>query len=388
MISFENTAVAFAGKNDADLKKAYWLFNLVSNPTLVKFGKVATNFALATHLPIKGLVKKTIFKQFCGGETIEECDNAIKYLKDNGVGAILDFSVEGKHEIEDFDRTAQEIIKTIEAASKNTNIPFAVFKLTGVTTFGLLQSWSNRTLTENDTQRKERATNRINAICAKAFELNVPVFIDAEESWIQPAIDEIALNLMRKYNGEKAIIYNTAQLYRHDRLAYIKDLYHIAEQENFYVGLKIVRGAYMEKERDRAEEHNYPSPIQPNKLATDNDFNAALDFCLTHINRIAFCAGTHNEESSIKLTELLTQFNIAKNDERIYFAQLFGMSDHISFNLADHGYNVAKYLPYGPVKEVLPYLIRRAEENTSVKGQTGRELGLITKELKRRKNKK
>ena len=251
-----------------------------------------------------------------------------------------------------------------------------------------MQSWSNRTLTENDTQRKERATNRINAICAKAFELNVPVFIDAEESWIQPAIDEIALNLMRKYNGEKAIIYNTAQLYRHDRLAYIKDLYHIAEQENFYVGLKIVRGAYMEKERDRAEEHNYPSPIQPNKLATDNDFNAALDFCLTHINRIAFCAGTHNEESSIKLTELLTQFNIAKNDERIYFAQLFGMSDHISFNLADHGYNVAKYLPYGPVKEVLPYLIRRAEENTSVKGQTGRELGLITKELKRRKNKK
>jgi len=388
MISFENTAVAFAGKNDADLKKAYWLFNLVSNPTLVKFGKVATHFALAMHLPIKGLVKKTIFKQFCGGETIEECDNAIKYLKDNGVGAILDFSVEGKHEIEDFDRTAQEIIKTIEAASKNTNIPFAVFKLTGVTTFGLLQSWSEGTLNENDAPRKERATNRINAICAKAFELNVPVFIDAEESWIQPAIDEIALNLMRKYNGEKAIIYNTAQMYRHDRLAYIKDLYHIAEQENFHIGLKIVRGAYMEKERNRAEEKKYLSPIQPNKQATDNDFNAALDFCLAKVARISICAGTHNEESSIKLTELIAKFNIAKNDERIYFAQLFGMSDHISFNLADSGYNVAKYLPYGPVKEVLPYLIRRAEENTSVKGQTGRELGLINKELRRRKNKK
>jgi proline dehydrogenase len=387
MISFENTTVAFAGKTDADLKKAYWLFKLVANHSLVKFGKLATNFALATRLPIKGLVKKTIFKQFCGGETIEECVAAINYLKNNGVGAILDFSVEGKHEIEDFDRTAQEIIKTIEAAGQNANIPFAVFKLTGVTTFGLLQSWSEGTLTEKDTPRKERATKRINDICAKACELNVPVFIDAEESWIQPAIDEIALDLMRKYNGEKAIIYNTAQMYRHNRLAYIKGLYNIAEQENFYVGLKIVRGAYMEKERDRAEEKNYPSPIQPNKQATDNDFNAALDFCLASVARIAFCAGTHNEESSIKLTELLAKFNLAKNDERIYFAQLFGMSDHISFNLADKGYNVAKYLPYGPVKEVLPYLIRRAEENTSVKGQTGRELGLIKKELRRRKNK-
>lgn len=386
MISFENTAVAFAGKNDADLKKAYWLFNLVANPRLVKFGKFATNFALAVHLPIKGLVKKTIFKQFCGGETIEECSSAIDYLKNNGVGAILDYSVEGKHQIEDFDRTAQEIIKTIEAASQNTNIPFAVFKLTGVTTFGLLQAWSEGTLTNNDTPRKERAVNRISAICAKAYELNVPIFIDAEESWIQPAIDEIALNLMRKYNGKKAIIYNTAQLYRHDRLSYIKELNKIAQQENFYVGLKIVRGAYMEKERNRAEEKNYPSPIQPNKQATDNDFNAALEYCLTNIDRIAICAGTHNEESSIQLTDLLTKYNISKNDERIYFAQLFGMSDHISFNLADNGFNVAKYLPYGPVKEVLPYLIRRAEENTSVKGQTGRELGLIQKELKRRKN--
>lgn len=385
MISFENTTVAFAGKTDADLKKAYWLFKLVANHNLVKFGKLATNFALATHLPIKGLVKKTIFKQFCGGETIEECVPAINYLKNNGVGAILDYSVEGKYEIEDFDRTAQEIIKTIEAASKNPNIPFAVFKLTGVTTFGLLQSWSEGSLTDIDTPRKERAINRINAICKKAFELKVPVFIDAEESWIQPAIDEIALFLMRKYNVEKPIIYNTAQLYRHDRLAYIKELYTTAEEENFLVGLKIVRGAYMEKERDRAKEKGYVSPIQINKQATDNDFNEALSFCLANINRIAICAGTHNEESSIQLSQLLTEFGIAKNDERVYFAQLFGMSDHISFNLADKGYKVAKYLPYGPVKEVLPYLIRRAEENTSVKGQTGRELGLITKELQRRK---
>jgi proline dehydrogenase len=385
MISFENTTVAFAGKTDADLKKAYWLFKLVANHSLVKFGKLATNFALATRLPIKGLVKKTIFKQFCGGETIEECVAAINYLKNNGVGAILDYSVEGKYEIEDFDRTAQEIIKTIEAASKNPNIPFAVFKLTGVTTFGLLQSWSEGSLTDIDTPRKERAINRINAICKKAFELKVPVFIDAEESWIQPAIDEIALFLMRKYNVEKPIIYNTAQLYRHDRLAYIKALHTLAEKENFLIGLKIVRGAYMEKERDRAKEKGYVSPIQINKQATDIDFNEALSFCLSNISRISICAGTHNEDSSIQLSELLTKYEIAKNDERVYFAQLFGMSDHISFNLADKGYKVAKYLPYGPVKEVLPYLIRRAEENTSVKGQTGRELGLITKELQRRK---
>lgn len=385
MISFDNTEIAFGGKNNNQLKKAYWLFKLVANPTLVKFGKIATNLALTLHLPIKGLVKKTIFSQFCGGETIEECDNAIDYLSNHSIGAILDYSVEGKHEIEDFDRTAAEIIRTIDAAKENANIPFAVFKLTGVTTFGLLESWSSNSLTENDSPRKERALKRITGICAHAAKHNVPLFIDAEESWIQPAIDNIALEMMRLYNKEQAIIFNTAQLYRHDRLAYVKELHKLAQKEQFKVGLKLVRGAYMEKERERAKEKGYSSPIQPTKEATDKDFNEAVTYCINNINDIAFCAGSHNEESNNLLAKLITELNINKNHPNIWAAQLFGMSDHISFNMANQGYNVAKYLPYGPVKEVLPYLIRRAEENTSVKGQTGRELGLIITELKRRK---
>jgi proline dehydrogenase len=388
MISFENTTVAFAGKNNSELKQAYWLFKLVSNARLVKFGKVATNAAISLKLPIKGLVKKTIFKQFCGGETIAECSRAITYLGAHNIGAILDYSIEGKHQIEDLDDTALEIIKTIEAASIDKHIPFAVFKLTGVTTFGLLKSWSDNSLTEQDLPRKERALKRVTSICAKAHELNVPVFIDAEESWIQPAIDEIALTLMRKYNTEKAIVYNTVQLYQVNQLDYIKRLLELAKRENFKLGLKLVRGAYMEKERYRAEQKGYPSPIQLNKADTDSDFNLALDFCLQNIDQIAICAGTHNEQSSIKQIELMTRYGISKNDNRVYFAQLYGMSDHISFNLADQGYNVAKYLPYGPIEEVLPYLIRRAEENTSAKGQTGRELGLINQELARRKKAK
>ncbi len=387
MISFENTEVAFRGKSNRDLKRAYWLFKLVSSSGLVKFGKGFTNFSLKMRLPIKGVIKKTIFHQFCGGENIQESMLASKLLAERNVKTILDFSIEGKTQEEDFEKTVQEILATISEAKNNKNIPFAVFKVTGISTFGILEAANNgiENLNAKDKEAYVRIIDRIERICKSGFENNVPVFIDAEESWIQDTIDRIVVEMSVKYNKEKAIVFNTLQMYRHDRLEYMKAIIDQASQENWYVGFKIVRGAYMEKERERAQKIGYPSPIQATKTDTDKDYDACVSYCLDHIERVAICAGTHNEESSRKLAELIEKKGLNKEDDRIYFAQLLGMSDHISFNLADMGYMVAKYVPYGPVSEVLPYLIRRAEENTSVAGQTSRELSLIKKEMARRK---
>lgn len=386
MISFDNTQIAFSYKSDAELNRAYWLFKLVGSPALVKVGKSLTHIALALHLPIKSFIKATIFKQFCGGETIDECSATIENLGKFNIGTILDYSVEGKEDEKDFDVTTQEIINTILKAKNSNYIPFSVFKVTGICRFSLLEKVNAKnSLNESETAEFDRAKKRIEKICASGFENGIPVLIDAEESWIQDAIDGIVEEMMQKFNKEKAIVYNTLQMYRHDRLTFLKQSYEKAIAGNYFLGVKIVRGAYMEKERARAAEKGYPSPIQPDKASCDRDYDAALKFCVEHYERIAICAGTHNEKSSALLAELLQQKNMDKKHPHFYFAQLLGMSDHISFNLSNAGYNVAKYVPYGPVKEVLPYLIRRAEENTSVAGQTGRELSLIIKELKRRK---
>ena len=387
MISFENTEVAFSGKSSKDLKRAYWLFKIVASPSIVKFGKWITPIALKLRLPIKGLIKRTIFKQFCGGESISESIKVSNELAKCKVQSILDYSIEGKTSEEDFDSTVDEIIATIHEGAKNKNIPFAVFKVTGICRFDLLVQTNDsiETISADVQEHYAKLIERIDRICAAAKEANVPVFIDAEETWIQDGIDRIARNMSQKYNTEKAIVYNTLQMYRHDRLAFFKNELIYATSENYKLGLKIVRGAYMEKERERAERMGYPSPIQPNKAACDEDFNRALRFALENLSTVSVCAGTHNEESALLLTALMTEFNIAKDDPRVYFAQLLGMSDHISFNLAHHGYQVAKYVPYGPIKEVLPYLLRRADENTSVAGQTSRELSLIMKERARRK---
>lgn len=385
-ILFENTEVAFSSKSDRDLKRAYWLFRIIGNRNVSLIGKYATQIALALRLPISGMVRATIFKQFVGGETIDECAVTTQVLDRYHIGTILDYSVEGKESEADFERTTEEILKTIRTASGNHHIPFCVFKTTGLSPNKLLEKVSSgKELSSEEKAAYERLHARVERICQKAVEADTPVFIDAEESWLQPAIDALAREMMAKYNKEKAIVYNTLQMYRHDRLEYLKEMVDRATRLEYYYGVKLVRGAYMEKERDRAEELGYPSPIQPNKAATDLDFNAALAYCLDYIDRVAFCAGTHNEESSLFLAQELTRRGIAADDKRVYSAQLFGMSDHISFNLSDAGYNVAKYVPYGPVKEVMPYLIRRAQENTSVSGQTSRELGLIMKEIKRRK---
>ena len=389
MKTFENTEIAFRSKNDADLNRAFWLFKIIGNPSVVKFGKWATNLALSINLPIDPIIKKTIFKQFCGGTTIQDCEQTIQQLSSYNIGTILDYSVEGKIKEEDFEKTTDEIIATIVRASKDTKIPYAVFKVTGIATFSLLEKANSieNELTENEKKSFASIVSRVDRICKAGFDCGIPVFIDAEESWIQDTIDRLAQTMMAKYNKDKAIVFNTIQMYRHDRLDFLMKVIHDSKINGYHYGIKLVRGAYMEKERARALQMNYPSPIQPNKGSTDNDYNKALSVILENFNHLSLCAGTHNEESSLLLTELLEKFNVNKDDQRIYFAQLLGMSDHISYNLSSEGFNVAKYVPYGPIKEVLPYLLRRADENTSVAGQTSRELSLLSKEKERRKKK-
>jgi proline dehydrogenase len=389
MISFDNTEIAFKYKSNRDLKRAYTMFKLVGKSWLVRFGKWAMPIAFKLRLPIKGIIKATIFRQFCGGESIDECTDTIQTLYDYRVGTILDYSVEGKIEEDDFDATCDEIVGTIKKAKGNPAIPFAVFKMTGISRHGLLEKCNEPESELTESEKKEFAdiVQRVDRICSYAYDAQTPVFIDAEESWIQNTIDRLAESMMVKYNKEKTIVYNTFQMYRHDRLDYLKEKLNEAKREGFKLGVKVVRGAYMEKERARAGEMDYLSPIQPDKVTCDQDFDAALELLVENLDHCAFCCGTHNEDSNMLLAELMEKYNVDQNDERIYFAQLLGMSDNISFNLAKNRYQVAKYVPYGPIREVMPYLLRRADENTSVAGQTGRELQLISKEWRRRKGK-
>lgn len=395
MISFDNTEIAFRSKNKQDLQRAYWLFKIIGAPSIVKIGKLLTPLALRLKLPIKGVIKKTIFKQFCGGESIQECDHTIEQLAAFGIGTILDYSVEGKTQEDDFEKTTQIIIETIEKSATDKHIPFAVFKITGIAQHHLLELVSSqlRATRKSENFREftpsERAgisaiMERIDRICAAAARHQTRLFIDAEETWIQTAIDQWTFDMMCKYNQTHCIVYNTVQMYRHDRLAYLRTELERAKNAGIKYGVKLVRGAYMEKERARAQAMGYPSPIQPDKASTDKDYDAALDFLVANRAVFSVCAGTHNENSSMYLATLLHKEQVAPNDPKFYFAQLLGMSDHISYNLSDAGYQVAKYVPFGPVQEVLPYLLRRADENTSVAGQTSRELGLIIKERARR----
>lgn len=390
MISFDNTEIAFKYKSSKDLKRAYSLYKMVGKPWLVSFGKWVTPIAFKLRLPINGIIRNTIFRQFCGGETIDGCDDTISTLYKYNVGTILDYSVEGKIEEDDFDATCDEIVATLTKAKGNLAIPFAVFKVTGISRHGLLEKLNNpeNELTELEKREFADVVKRVDRICKYAHDSGTPVFIDAEESWIQNTIDRLAESMMKKYNTDKAMVYNTLQMYRHDRLAYLEDELKVAKREGYKLGVKLVRGAYMEKERERAGVMGYASPIQPDKVSCDNDFNTALKILVQELEYCAFCCGTHNEESSLYLADLMEQYNVEKTDRRICFAQLLGMSDHISFNLAHYELLVSKYVPYGPIKEVMPYLLRRADENTSVAGHTGRELSLISKEWRRRKENK
>lgn len=385
-LSFDDTEIAFKHATDKDLKRAYWLFKIINNNFLVKVGGPLTAFAIKIGLPVKQLIKHTIFKQFCGGETIEACNATIRNLFEGHVGSILDYSVEGAEEEAVFDETRDEIIRTIKKAAADEAIPFSVFKVTGLGQFALLEKQSTGALlNKGEKEAFLKIQTRVQTICQTAFNLKVRVMIDAEESWIQNAIDQLALEMMRKYNHEQPIIYNTYQLYRHDQLAALKRDLNLCMEEGFFLGVKLVRGAYMEKERKRAAEKSYPSPIQPNKMATDLAYDEALRICVSNLKQLALVAGTHNENSCRLLAGLIDQYEIDHRHPHVYFAQLLGMSDHLSFNLANANYQVAKYVPYGPVKAVLPYLLRRAAENTSISGQMGRELSLIIAERKRRR---
>ena len=385
-ISFDNIENAFEYKSNAEINRAYWLFKAISVNALVKSGPALVDLALKLHLPISGIVKATLFKHFCGGEDIKECYQTVEQLGKFNVGSILDYSVEGKEEEAEFDHSAAEILATVERAKGDAHIPFCVFKITGLARFALLEKVSAfASLSLEEQQEYAKVKMRVKTICERAFKNNVPIFIDAEESWIQNAIDALATEMMMQFNRERAIVYNTIQLYRHDRLDFLKQSHQHAVANNYILGEKLVRGAYMEKERKRAADKGLPSPIQPDKATSDRDYDAALKFCVEHLSQISICAGTHNEQSSLALLHLLLQNQISPTDKRVYFSQLLGMSDHISFNLAKAGYNVCKYVPYGPVKAVLPYLMRRAQENTSISGQMGRELGLLVEEKQRRK---
>jgi proline dehydrogenase len=388
-ITFEDTAIAFEYKSDKALRKAHFIFSLVNHPWISALATGSVKAALNLGLPVEGLVKSTVFDHFCGGESIQESERAIKVLARYGVGTILDYSVEGEKSVEGFDRTTDEIIRTIEKAREAKDVPFSVFKVTGICSTELLEKLHKKEqLSIDEVAAYERARARVNAICEASSIHQVPVLIDAEETWIQDPIDVLAYEMMEKYNKQKALVFNTFQLYRKASLQNLKNAYNNAVQKNYCVGAKLVRGAYMEKERARAEENGYPSPIHDDKEGSDKDFNASLEFCIQHIDRISIMCGSHNEFSNQFLTELMRANNISPLDKRIWFAQLFGMSDNISFNLAKEGYNVAKYVPYGPVRSVMPYLFRRAAENTSVAGQSSRELILLRRELQRRKSKK
>ena len=387
MHKFENIKVAFSDKSDKDLNRAYLLFKTISSPFISKTLTAFVKVAMWLRLPINPIIRATVYKHFCGGTTIENSQETIDKLWESNIGTILDFSAEGKESEVDFNRAMKETISSIKKAKEESSIPFSVFKPTGLTKFSLLEKLSeNKDLNENEKIENLNFRNRIGKICKTASENKVPLFIDAEESWIQNAIDDIAKEMMKKYNKKEACIFNTLQLYRNDRVDYLKFLLKEGKEKGYFIGLKLVRGAYHEQEIERAKEKGYPCPVHTIKENTDKDYNTALTICIENIDIISVCAGTHNEESSELLIQLLEKHNISKDDKRVYFSQLLGMSDHISYNAAKEGFNVVKYVPYGPVKDVLPYLIRRAEENTSIAGQMGRELTNIIEEKKRRRN--
>jgi proline dehydrogenase len=378
--------VAFALKTDTELDRAYFLFKMIDSEPLVRIGTAVTNFALKAHLPVEGLIRATVFDHFCGGTTEDDCLTVVDKMYTKGVSSVLDYSVEGKEEEAQFDAALEMTLKTIEFAKERAAIPFAVFKPTGFGRFYLYEKIGEKqALTVEEQSEWNRVVERFDKVCKAAYEKDVALLIDGEESWMQDAADDLVTEMMRKYNKEKAIVFNTLQLYRWDRLDYLKKLHEQAQADGFYIGMKLVRGAYMEKENKRAEEKGYLTPICESKEATDNNYDKTVAYMMEHLDKMAIFAGTHNELSSYKLMELMEAKGVLKNDNRIWFGQLYGMSDNISYNLAAHSYNVAKYLPFGPVRDVMPYLIRRAEENTSVAGQTSRELNLLKIERSRRK---
>jgi len=392
-ISFDNTQNAFAYKSNKALKSAKYLFGFMGYPKLVQLGTSLVPTMLKAGLPIKGIIRNTIFKQFVGGETLAETIPVSQMLSNYGVDVILDYGVEGKEGEENFDHATQVFIDVINHAASQKNIPFISIKVTGLASHELLQTLHEAPrlrsgIHDNEIEQAawDRVRERMYAICEVAAEKNIGVLVDAEESWIQDPIDRLTMEMMAVFNKQKAVVFKTIQLYRHDRLHFLRISHQIAEEQGFILGLKLVRGAYMEKERAIAIEKNRQSPIQISKEATDTDYNEAVQFCMDHIHSTAVIIASHNEQSNLLAAKLLDEMMLPHNHPHVHFSQLYGMSDTITFNLAKEGFNVSKYLPFGPIQDVIPYLMRRAQENTSVSGQTGRELLQLKRELARRKS--
>jgi proline dehydrogenase len=384
-ISFENLEVAFASKSDAELRKMYLIFATLNNNLISDLGIGLANLAFKLKLPVKGIMKKTMFGHFCGGETIAESIHACKYLAKFGVHSILDLSVEGKGDEESFDQTCEEIYQTMVESAKTDYMPFGVFKVTGLGDYHIMEKiQAGEKLTSEEEATFSKLKGRVDKLCKAAHDLGLKILVDAEESWFQNVIDDLAYEAMEKYNRERCVVYNTYQMYRHDSLARLKKAHQVALEKGYLFGAKPVRGAYMEKERERAQEMGYADPIQPNKAATDRDYDSAIKYCVE--NGAYLVCATHNEKSSLQLTELMNLHGVEPKSDRVFFSQLYGMSDVISFNLAKAGYHVVKYVPYGPVEKVMPYLTRRAAENTSIAGQSSREFELIKREMRRRKS--
>lgn len=385
-LSLDNTEIAFSYKSDQELRKTHLIFSAINAPLLTKVGTKLVKFALKLKLPIHGILRETIFWQFCGGESISQCASTIQLLASYHIKTILDYSAEGEKTESGFEKVTKETLATIAHAKTSENLPFCVFKITGLADAKLLEKvQAKHTLTSEEQHAFERVRERVDTLCNAAHEAGIGIFVDGEESWIQEVIDDLAEEMMAKYNREKVTVFNTYQMYRKDMLAHLKTAFQKAATYQYFLGVKLVRGAYMEKERKRAEEKGYPDPIQPNKEATDDDYNKALLYCINNKQRITLVSGSHNEYSNQYLALLMQKHSMPPDDPRVYFSQLYGMSDNISFNLAYAGYNVTKYLPYGPIDAVMPYLFRRAEENTSIAGQSSREYRLVKNELQRRK---
>lgn len=384
-ISFENLEVAFASKSDAELRKMYLIFATLNNNLISDLGIGLANLAFKFKLPVKGIMKKTMFGHFCGGETISESIQACKHLAEYGVHSILDLSVEGKGDEESFDQTCEEIYQTMVESAKTDYMPFGVFKTTGLGDYHIMEKiQAGEKLTSDEEAAFEKLKGRVDKLCKAAHDLGLKILVDAEESWFQNVIDDLAYEAMERYNRERCVVYNTYQMYRHDSLARLQKAHQVALEKGYLFGAKPVRGAYMEKERERAQEMGYVDPIQPNKAATDRDYDAAIKYCVE--NGAYLVCATHNEKSSLQLTELMNLQGLDPKSDRVFFSQLYGMSDVISFNLAKAGYHVVKYVPYGPVEKVMPYLTRRAAENTSIAGQSSREFEQIKREMRRRKS--
>ncbi|MBX2827390.1 MAG: proline dehydrogenase family protein [Flavobacteriaceae bacterium] len=382
---FDNTEIAFKLKNDSQLERAYFLFKMISKEPLVRIGTAATKFALNINLPVEGLIRSTVFDHFCGGVSEDDCMPVVDSLQEADVHSVLDYSVEGKEEEAQFDATMEKVIELTYFAKEKDAMPFSVFKPTGLGRFEIWQKITEKEpLSESEAQEWQRIVDRYDKICKVAYECDIALLIDGEETWMQDAADELCERMMEKYNKEKPIVFNTLQCYRWDRLDYLKELHQRAKKKDYKLGFKVVRGAYMEKENERAEDKGYPTPICASKQATDDHFNSVVNYILDHLEDVSLFLGSHNEQSTYLAMEVMDAKGLLRNDSRVWFGQLYGMSDHISYNLAAAGYNVAKYIPFGPVKDVMPYLIRRAEENTSVAGQTSRELDLLKREKQRR----